>query len=357
MLLIILTLCVIIVKNSNLSLFLRGNMKRIFSIVFLLVILALSCAVIFSCNSNKVNSDDFGDAGYILDGKIEKRPDYIMTVGDMPVTFQEYRYHYLNTKMDYDGGNEDVWEDYPEYINVLKNTVQDSIVEIYSVRTLCDEAGVESDFDDVYAQIDEFQEGMSRKEFNEGLETHFLTRSLYAYILEGYQLYDKLFEYYFGEDGKKVMSDDEVIDYAEKYYYHTKHIMIYPNTTMTEEAYNEHLDEILDKVDTEDFEALVTQYSNDVDMPEYGYYFTDNEMHENYFAAAENLKIGEVSDLVLGSDGWYIIKRLPIDEKDIEVLRDTIYNRKYADMIENKIDTINVQYSEEYYLIAPTTLK
>ncbi len=332
-------------------------MKRIFGVILLISVLAVFSAVLFSCNDNAVNIEDFGDAGYILDGKAEKRPEYIMTVGDMPVTFQEYRYHYLNTKMDYDGGNEDVWEDYPEYINVLKNTVQDSVIEIYSVRSLCAEAGIESDLDEVYEQIDEFQKGMSRKEFNEGLETHFLTRSLYAYILEGYQLYDKLFDHYFGEDGKKVMNDTEVIDYAKEYYYHTKHIMIYPNTTMTEAAYNSHLDEILEKVKTEDFDALVSEYSNDVDMPEYGYYFTDGEMHENYMSACAELKIGEVSDLVLGSDGWYIIKRLPIDDNDTEVLRDIIYNRKYADMIENKIDTINVQYSEEYYLIAPTTLK
>jgi parvulin-like peptidyl-prolyl isomerase len=333
-------------------------MKTIFKIFVLAVAMLLVSTVMFSCRDNSVDADDFGNDGYILDGDKHIKPESIMKIGDFEVPFQEYRYHYLNTKLDYDGGNNKVWEDYPEYIPVLKNTVDESIIEIYAIRTLCAEAGIESDLDEVYDAIDEYRKGMSRSEFDKGLKSHYLTRSLYAYVLEGYQLYDKLFEHYFSENGKKAMSDSEVMDYAEEYYFHTRHILIYPNTSMTEKDYENHLNTILQEAQTADnFDEIIAKYSNDTTMPEYGCYFTDGERADNYVAACRELREGEISDLVQTADGWYIIKRLPINDDDTSVLRDIIYNRKYSDMIENKIATVDVEYTAEYSIVAPETVK
>ncbi len=340
-------------KKKHLS---KGkNMKNTLRI---LLVFVLCLTFLSSCADKTIDVDDFGNDGYVLSDAQKLRPEWVLKIGDGEVTFAEYRYHYLNTKYEMDGGVEDFWEDHPEYINVLKNKVEDSLIEIYSIRELCKEAQIDSDMNAVYDAIDEYKKDMSSSEFKEGLTQHYLTEALYAYTLEGYQLYDALYNHFFAQDGKKAMSDKEVIDYAKEYYTHAKHILIYPNTSMTEEAYTEHLNTVLERVQSgEDFDTLIAEFSNDAAMPEYGYYFLDFEKHENFVNACKELDEGEVSDLVKTSDGWHIIKKLPVDEEDADVLRDIIYNRKYSDMIENKIETISVEYCAEYDLIAPDSLK
>lgn len=333
-------------------------MNRYFKKIFIAFSLIAVLLVCVSCVNRMIDKNDFGNSGYIVSGSEKLRPENIMKIGEFDVTLAEYRHHYLNTKYDMDGGNDDVWVKYPEYVPVLKNTVLNSLVELYSIRSLCKEAGIESDMQEIYDTIDEYKSEMSKSEFKEGLETHYLTESLYAYTLEGYQLYDSLFNHYFGEKGAKVMNDTEVVDYAEEYYMRAKYILIYPNTELSDSDYEAKLQMILDKAKRdEDFDELVKTYSNDKEMAEYGVYFTAKDMDGNFVSACRELEEGEVSDLVKTSAGYYIIKRLPIDAEHTQILRDIIYNRKYADMIENKIDTIAVELSDEYELIAPDTLK
>ena len=331
------------------------KMIKKLALVIALVVLAVA---LYSCRDTTLTMDDFGNDGYILQDGRKLFPEHIMKIGDFDVTFQEYRYRYLNTKLDYDGGSNTVWEKYPEYIDILKKTVDDSLIEIYSIRSLCKEAGIESDLNEIGAMLEEYKDGMKSSDFKKGLKSHYLTESLYAYVLEGYQLYDKLFDAYFGKDGTMAMSDDEVLEYAQEYYLHTKHILIYPNTTMSESDYESRLNEALSKAQsTADFDALIKELSDDETMAECGCYFKEGEKGENYELAAKALEEGEISDLVKGSEGWYIIKRLPVDEKDVSVLRDLIYNRKYADLIESRIETIAVEYYDDYELITPDTVK
>ena len=333
-------------------------MAKYLKISIIALSLLLCAFALFSCSDESVSEDDFGNDGYIINGETKEKPEYVMTIGGMNVTLQEYRYHYLNFKRDMDGGNDKHWTDYPEYATVLIDTVEKSLIEAYSVRSLCAEAGVKSDIGAVYDTIDEYKSEMSSSEFNKGLKSAYLTKALWAYVLEGFQLYDKLYEHYFTGDGSMVMSDGEVIDYAEGYYYHTKHILIHPNTTMTDEAYSARINTILEKAsESDDFDALIDEYSNDSSMPENGCYFTSDEKHENYEAAVKELEIGEISEPIRTGDGWYIIKRLPIDEGDVDTLRSLIYDRKYADMIEDRIAEIEVEFCPEYNLISPTTLK
>ncbi len=333
-------------------------MNKCFKKILVFVLLSAMLLILVSCTDRTIDKNDFGNSGYIISESEKLRPENVMKIGEFDVTLAEYRHHYLNTKYDMDGGNDDVWVKYPEYVPVLKSAVLNSLVELYSIRSLCKEAGIESDMQEIYDTIDEYKSEMTKSEFKEGLETHYLTEALYAYTLEGYQLYDVLFDHYFGENGAKVMNDGEVIDYAEEYYIRAKHILIYPNTELSDSDYEAKIQMILEKAKNgEDFDELIKTYSNDKEMADYGFYFTAKDKDENFVNASRSLKVGEVSDLVKTSEGYHIIKRLPIDEEHTQILRDIIYNRKYADMIENKIDTIPVEFSAEYELIAPDTLK
>ena len=282
----------------------------------------------------------------------------MMKIGDNYISLAEYRYYYLNQKEELDGGDDSIWENYPEYINLLKKYVEDTLVELYSIRTLSAECGVTPDHEKVKEEIKEYKEGLTSSEFKKGLKEYHLTEELYEYILQGYQLYTSLFDYYFGKDGAEALTDSRMLEYVENNYIHAKHILIYPNTTMSEEEYEAYLNTVLSRAKSgEDFDGLIAEYSDDVAMPSYGYYFTESEMPEEFVSACEDLESEEISDLIKTSQGYHIIKRLDIDENDLTSLTDVVYNEIFSGFIQDKINNIEVEYAPEFEYITPYTLK
>lgn len=327
--------------------------RKIILTVFLVV-----CAILFVSCAGVIENANFETDGYIVIDGEKVVPEYVMKIGSNNISLAEYRYYYLNQKAELDGGDDSVWTDYPEYISYLKEYVEDTLVEVYSIRTLAQENGVQPNFEAVSEEISEYKKGMSSSDFKKGLSEFHLTEELYEYILQGYELYTSLFDYYFGENGTKTMTDKKLLEYVENNYTHVKHILIYPNTTMTDEEYETHLNTVLQRAqDGEDFDALIKEYSNDSSMPSYGYYFTDSEMSEEFVAASEELEEGEISDLVKSSYGYHIIKKLPVDENDLQSLTDVVYNEIFTSIINEKIESAEIEYSPEYEYISPNTLK
>ena len=329
-------------------------MKKLIAVVLLIL---LTFSVLSSC-ADVIDNSNFKTDGYLLIDGEEVVPEYVMKIGDNSISFAEYRYYYLNEKAELDGGNEKVWEDYPEYLEKLEEYTRDTLVEIYSIRSLAKENDVEPDYEKVADEIKTYKEGMSSSEFNEGLVSYYLTEKLYEYILQGYELYSSLFDFYFGENGSLAMTDKEMLQYLEDNYYHAKHILIYPNTTMSDEDYEALLNTVAEKAhSTDDFDALIKEYSNDSDMPEYGYYFTADEMPEEFVSACNELEAGEISDIVKSSHGYHIIQKLPIDSNDLSVLKDVVYNGIFNSIVEDRISSIDIEYAPEYEYISPYTVK
>ncbi|MBR6633656.1 MAG: peptidylprolyl isomerase [Clostridia bacterium] len=324
------------------------------SIVFLLISLSL---LLTSC-SGVVENSNFKTDGYILIDGEETVPEYVMKIGPNSISFAEFRYYYLNQKYELDGGDNNVWKDYPEYVDLLKEYVEDILVEVYSIRALASENGIEPDFEKVSNEIKEYKEGMSSDEYKEGLASYYLTDQLYEYVLQGYELYETLFDYYFGENGELAMTDGEMESYLNDNYTHAKHILVYPNTTMSDEDYEGYLNEILAKAHGgEDFDTLIAEYSDDEAMPSNGYYFTDGEMPEEFVLACDALGEGEISQLVKSSHGYHIIQKLPVETSDLGELKDVVYNQIFTEIVDEKISSIEIEYAPEYDYVSPFTVK
>ena len=328
-------------------------MKKIMAISLIVFML-----VAFSSCAKVIDNENFQTDGYILIKGEEVVPQYVMKINDNEVSLAEFRYYYLNQKSELDGGYEQVWTDYPEYIDSLTKYVEDTLIEVYSIRTLASKNGVSPDYEKVAEEIKEYKEGLSASEYKKGLAAYYLTDNLYEYILQGYDLYNTLFNYYFGENGERSMTDNEIERYVDDNYTHAKHILINPNTTLSDQDYQARLDKILAEAKaTEDFDSLVTLYSDDKLMPSYGYYFTDEEMPEEFVLACDDLEEGEVSDLVKTSHGYHIILKLPVDKKDVPELRDVVYNQIFTELVNAEIESAKIEFAPEYEYVSPTTVK
>lgn len=136
------------------------------------------------------------------------------------------------------------------------------------------------------------------------------------------QCYQALNDYYFGENGVNVPSDDELRQYFADNYLSAKHILISTvdsttgETLRTDAEAKAEAQAILDRINAgEDFDTLMNEYSEDPGLtgnPD-GYIFTEGEMVTSFYDAAKALGEGEVSGLVQSDYGYHIIKREPLD--------------------------------------------
>lgn len=329
-------------------------MKKLFIFI---AIVTLILAVMTSC-AKIIENENFETDGYISINGEKVVPEYVLKIDGIPISLAEYRYYYLNQKAELDGGDDKVWEEYPEYASYLTEYVESTLVEVYAIRGLAEECQVQPDLNEVKDQISENKKTMSPSEYKKGLKEYHLTEELYEYILQGYQLYSSLFDYYFGQDGTKTMSDKKLFEYIKDNYTHVKHILITPNTTMSDDDYETYLNTALERAKNgEDFDALIAEYSADTAMPSYGYYYTEDEMPEEFVDACNYLDVGEVSDVVKTPYGYHIIKKLDADKADVDALTDVVYNAIYSDIINERINSTSVEYASEYEYVSPKTLK
>lgn len=136
------------------------------------------------------------------------------------------------------------------------------------------------------------------------------------------QCYNALNEYYYGENGANVPSDEDLRQYFADNYIAAKHILISTvdstmgETVRTDEEAKAEAQKILDRINAgEDYDALMNEYSEDPGLagnPD-GYIFTEGEMVTEFYDGAKALAEDEVSGLIKSDYGYHIIKRVPLD--------------------------------------------
>lgn len=136
------------------------------------------------------------------------------------------------------------------------------------------------------------------------------------------QCYNALNEYYYGENGANVPSDEDLRQYFADNYIAAKHILISTvdsttgETVRTDEEAKAEAQKILDRINAgEDYDALMNEYSEDPGLagnPD-GYIFTEGDMVTEFYDGAKALAEDEVSGLVKSDYGYHIIKRVPLD--------------------------------------------
>lgn len=86
----------------------------------------------------------------------------------------------------------------------------------------------------------------------------------------------------------------------------------------------------------EDFDALMNEYSQDPGLAQNpdGYVFSDGQMDENFENCTKGLAIGEIG-FTESAYGYHIIKRLPLEQSDLEsAITSSLRAKKLSDAME-----------------------
>lgn len=174
------------------------------------------------------------------------------------------------------------------------------------------------------------------------------------------QCYQALNDYYFGENGVNTPSDEDIQKYYEDNYITAKHILITTvdpasgETKRTDEEAKKEAQSILDRINAgEDFDTLMNQYSEDTGLSNNpnGYTFTEGQMVTEFYDGAKALAEDEVSELVKSSYGYHIIKRVKLDDNQLDNFKSDIVSAisgSMDELLKQWIDEAQVETTDLY---------
>lgn len=174
------------------------------------------------------------------------------------------------------------------------------------------------------------------------------------------QCYQALNDYYFGENGVNTPSDEDIQKYYEDNYITAKHILITTvdpasgETKRTDEEAKKEAQSILDRINAgEDFDTLMNQYSEDTGLTNNpnGYTFTEGQMVTEFYDGAKALAEDEVSELVKSSYGYHIIKRVKLDDSQLDNFKSDIVSAisgSMDELLKQWIDEAQVETTDLY---------
>ena len=177
------------------------------------------------------------------------------------------------------------------------------------------------------------------------------------------QCYQALNDYYFGENGVNTPSDEDIQKYFEDNYITAKHILITTvdpasgETKRTDEEAKKEAQSILDRINAgEDFDTLMNQYSEDTGLSNNpnGYTFTEGQMVTEFYDGAKALAEDEVSELVKSSYGYHIIKRVKLDDSQLDNFKSDIVSAisgSMDELLQQWMDEAQVETTDLYSTI------
>lgn len=330
-------------------------MKHFRKSLIVLIAFSLLTSVLFSCTS--------------IPESTEEESTTVLTIGDYEVPFEVYRYFFMNYKHEYDGGDENYWKDESvdasEICEVIKEKTVSAVLRCYATFELCKEYGIDpysSEIDKIVDEtVDDYikTEFGGKKEYVSSLEGAYMTDSVFRFILRRFEcdkeLNDKLIA------SGAIKTDDETVLTAIKdkdVFCRAKQILIKNDVGEDISANLAKAKEALNAVSLGmDFDTLVAKYGEDTEMiiNPTGYYFTHNELIEEFEEAAFALEIGETSGIIESNVGYHIIQRCEVDasyvKEHFDDLKESYLTWKYQEAVEVEMAKLTVSETNSELLL------
>lgn len=315
--------------------------------VLIFIALFIAASTLFSCTD--------------IPESTEEEMKTVLTVGDAEVPFEVYRYFFMNYKNEYDGGDDGYWEndevDADAVYAVIREKTLSAIHLCYATFSLCEEYGIDPFGTEMDKIVDETVEYYIENEFDgkkayvESLESVHMTDSVFRFIMRRFecdkQLNDKLIA-----AGVIKTDDDSVLNAIKDpdVFCRAKQVLI-KNDEGEDIAVNlKKAKDALNAISVgTDFDRVVAQYGEDTEMiiNPTGYYFTHNELIEEFEEAAFALEIGETSGIVESHVGYHIIQRCEVDasyvKENFDSLKESYLTWKYQEAVESEMEKLTVK--------------
>lgn len=246
-----------------------------------------------------------------------------MTVGEYKVTYDLYRYFYLN----YAREMEDEYTDPAALDRAVRAQIERAVCGLYGTVALAGDHGITTEDADVRASAAEYVEAVKtyykeqKLDFAKDIAANNMSEELFVFFMRVDALENKLFSALV-QDGGVIENDDaKLLElFRGEEFVRAKQIFIENDEGEDVENNRAIAAEALAAYkDGTEFDVLIGRYSEDLTMPDGGYYFTRKEMIPAFENAAFTLKDGEISDVVESEDGFHIILRLQKDEDYLQL--------------------------------------
>jgi len=314
------------------------NIKRTLAL-FLALIFALS---LFSCGSASLPKEN-DTCVATVNGKYE-------------VTYDTYKYFYLNYAATYDKA-EFEGEKRTETENEIKKLTESAIINVYAVVDLAAKYGITLDNEmvkvaskvDIDSAIAQFE---TKGAYAEALKENYMTDSVFRFMMTLDALEDQLFAVLTTGLGIIDNSDETVKAAIESdEFIRITHVLISHSNGFSDDKNLKTAENVLRLAKNgENFDNLIANYSNDYSMTPDGYYFTYGYMLKEIEDTAFALEVGEISEIVRTVNGYHIIKRLPKEdkylEKNYETLKAQYESCIFYGMIDEHAETLTVSVNE-----------
>ncbi len=241
-------------------------------------------------------------------------------VGDKEISFAEYRAYFNSFRYEYDLGDASFWETDNDLKENLYSQVESEIKAATAIPLLAAQKNVaftdeqRSALDEYMAEMIEQNNSVAGTSYLEELAKYNFTDAVYRQLIENNTLGSLLYQTAY------TATDEQILEYADENYVRVKHILF--KTTALDEEEKASIKALADSVadrakNGEDFESLVTEYSEDGMDVETGYYFTKGYMVKSFEDASYALEIGEISDPIESEYGYHIIKKYEMEDEYI----------------------------------------
>ncbi len=303
-------------------------------------------------------------------------PKDFLFLDNESVSFEEFRYYYLNYKKMY-LEKDSAFFDTEENEEKLKSDITAILLDNRGIRLLAKENGLtltETDRKTVEEEIKKAKKTYGETNFSENLTASFMTEGLYKKTLEDALLSLKLFNSLFEEGGKHAWDEKTYYTYFKEHFLCAE-IVLFPygekeTKTNCEKSMKE-AEEFAEKLKGgEDFYPLIASYKDTLVFRE-GDSYQDGQMEDALFQAANSLKAGNISSPVIGEEGIYLIRRIEdtpalMEKKRQELLFGTTdekgvfhpgaYDKEYISQYKERAKKIEVTFGENWKEISTKTV-
>ncbi len=281
------------------------RMKNVLMKTAVLAIVALVMLSAVSCSANNGGRDD------------------LITVNGKNIQYDLCRYFYCNYAAEY---GEDELEGKADEI---RSKTVGALRELYAPIILWEELGRSVNESSISYYVDEYIDEVvdsfgSKSTYRKQLSYNYLTEDVFEFLVKAQRISDLLFEEYIGGEGAangKIDTSEDATRAAIESddFIRIVQIMIRDDQGENAEDNRTLAKNLLSRAKNgEDFDSLISRYSDDFTMTPDGYYVARYTLNEKLEEAAFALKVGEISEVIELGGVRHIIKRLDKDPEYIE---------------------------------------